>query len=100
MSTLNEYQHLKSTGGDIKKFLKEKQFTDRDNARTPFQWDSTANAGFTTGTPWIEVNKNYKTINEAAEENDPNSVLNYFRKIVKLRKENPGACLWKIYVAG
>ena len=89
MPTLNEYRRLESTGGDIKKFLKEKEFTDRDNARTPFQWDSTANAGFTTGTPWIEVNKNYKVINEAAEENDPNSVLNYFRKIVKLRKENP-----------
>jgi len=89
MPTLNEYRHLKSAGGDIAKFLKEKQFTDRDNGRTPFQWDSTANAGFTTGTPWIEVNKNYKTINEAAEENDSNSVLNYFRKIVNLRKENP-----------
>ena len=88
VSTINEYMHIKNTGGDINKFLKERQFSDRDNGRTPFQWDSTANAGFTTGNPWIEVNKNYKTINEAAEENDPNSSLNYFRKIVKLRKEN------------
>jgi oligo-1,6-glucosidase len=87
--TLNEYRHLKITGGDSNKFLKEKQFTDRDNGRTPFQWNTTANAGFTTGTPWIQVNKNYTTINEAAEENDPNSSLNYFRKVVKLRKENP-----------
>ncbi len=86
MSTINQYLHLKNTGGDLNKFLKEKQFTARDNSRTPFQWDSTANAGFTTGSPWIEVNKNYKTINEVAEENDPNSSLNYFRKIVKLRK--------------
>ena len=88
MPTINRYVHLKSTGGDISKFLKEKQFTDRDNSRTPFQWDNSVNAGFTTGKPWIEVNKNYKTINEAAEENDPNSSLNYFRKIVKLRKDN------------
>jgi oligo-1,6-glucosidase len=86
--TLNEYTHIKNTSGDIDKFLKERQFNDRDNGRTPFQWDSTANAGFTTGKPWIEVNKNYKTINEAAEENDSGSVLNYFMKIVKLRKEN------------
>ena len=88
MPTINRYVHLKSIGGDISKFLKEKQFTDRDNSRTPFQWDNSVNAGFTTGKPWIEVNKNYKTINEAAEENDPNSSLNYFRKIVKLRKDN------------
>jgi oligo-1,6-glucosidase len=87
--TLNEYRHLKNTGGDINKFLKERQFTDRDNGRTPFQWNGTANAGFTTGTPWIEVNKNYTTINEATEESDPNSSLNYFRKAVQLRKENP-----------
>ena len=86
--TLNEYMHLKNTSGDINKFLKEKQFTDRDNARTPFQWNGTANAGFTIGTPWIEVNKNYTIINEADEENDSNSVLNYFRKVVRLRREN------------
>ena len=60
----------------------------RDNSRTPFQWDSSANAGFTKGTPWLKVNPNYKTINVAAEENDRNSCLNYFRKIVKLRKDN------------
>ncbi len=47
------------------------------------------NAGFTTGTPWIAVNPNYKTINAALEEKDPNSCLNYFRKLVKLRKNNP-----------
>src|SRR5207344_1759379 len=56
--------------------------------RTPFQWDGSQNAGFSTGTPWIKVNSNYKTINEAAQDKDPNSVLNYFRKIVKLRKDN------------
>lgn len=64
-------------------------FESRDNGRTPFQWNSTPNAGFTTGTPWIKVNPNYTTINEEAEDKDKNSVLNYFRRIVKLRKDHP-----------
>ena len=89
MPTLNEYQHQKNIGGNMHQFMELIKFECRDNGRTPFQWDSTANAGFTTGRPWIKVNPNYKNINEAAEEIDPNSVLNYFRKIVKLRKENP-----------
>lgn len=61
----------------------------RDNGRTPFQWNNTANGGFTNAEPWLKVNKNYKTLNAAAQEKDPNSVLNYFRKMVKLRKNNP-----------
>ena len=89
MPTLNEYRHQKNIGGDMHQFMDRIKFECRDNGRTPLQWDSTANAGFTTGRPWIKVNPNYKNINEAAEEIDPNSVLNYFRKIVKLRKENP-----------
>ncbi|MDB5147644.1 MAG: alpha,alpha-phosphotrehalase, partial [Mucilaginibacter sp.] len=63
-------------------------FESRDNGRTPFQWNSTANAGFTTGTPWIKVNPNYKNINAAAQEKGANSTLNYFRRMVKLRKDN------------
>jgi oligo-1,6-glucosidase len=86
--TLNEYQHQKNTGGNLEKYIKTIAFSSRDNGRTPFQWNSSANAGFTTGTPWLQINKNYKTINEAQEDGDPNSVLNYFRKIVKLRKDN------------
>ena len=88
MATLNQYKHLQATGGDIDKFMKRIQFASRDNGRTPFQWDNTANAGFTNGTPWIQVTSNYKTINEAAEDKDENSCLNYFRKLVKLRKDN------------
>jgi oligo-1,6-glucosidase len=88
MPTLNEYKNQKSIGGDMKKFMKRIEFACRDNGRTPYQWNSTANAGFTTGTPWINVNKNYKTINEAEEEKDPKSCLNYFRKLVSLRKNN------------
>ena len=89
MPTLNEYQHQKDIGGDLKQFMKKIQFECRDNARTPFEWNSTANAGFTTGKPWIKVNANYKTVSAEAEEKDPNSVLNYFRKVVQIRKHTP-----------
>lgn len=61
----------------------------RDNARTPVQWDDTENAGFTTGTPWIAVNPNYKEINAKAEMEDSDSVFHYYRKLIALRKENP-----------
>ncbi len=89
MPTLNEYQYQKSRGADMKEFMKQVMFGCRDNGRTPFQWDSTANAGFTTGTPWLKTNPNYKSINAALQESDVNSPLNYFRKLIRLRKENP-----------
>ena len=89
MALLNEYQHEKNIGGDLQKFLKRKQFESRDNGRTPFQWDNSMNGGFTTGTPWLKVNSNYKNINAAAQEKDPNSILNYYRKMVRLRKALP-----------
>jgi oligo-1,6-glucosidase len=89
MPTLNEYQYQKNRGADMNEFMKGVMFGCRDNGRTPFQWDSTANAGFTTGTPWLKINPNYKMINAAAQEQDQNSTLNYFRKMIKVRKENP-----------
>lgn len=61
----------------------------RDNARTPMHWDDTANAGFTTGTPWLAVNEQYKTHNVAAESADPDSVLAWYRRLVALRGELP-----------
>ena len=89
MPTLNEYQNQKNKGGDLQKFMKRIAFESRDNGRTPFQWNSSPNAGFTTGTPWLKVNPNYTTINVAAQEKDPQSCLNYFRAMVALRKNNP-----------
>ena len=59
----------------------------RDSARTPVQWDNTENAGFTTGTPWFYVNENYKEVNVAAQENKEDSILNFYRKAIRLRKE-------------
>ena len=89
MPTLNEYQYQLNHGADMDKFMKRIEFESRDNARTPFQWDASKNAGFSTGNPWIQVGANYKAINRAAQENDPQSVLNYFRKLTALRKKYP-----------
>jgi oligo-1,6-glucosidase len=61
----------------------------RDNARTPMQWDETANAGFTTGEPWIAVNPNYKQINSKEAQADPDSIFHYYRKLLQLRKQHP-----------
>ncbi len=60
----------------------------RDNARTPVQWDSSPNAGFTTGTPWFPVNPNYPEINAENEINNPDSILNHYKKLIKFKKEN------------
>ena len=59
----------------------------RDSSRTPVQWDDSANAGFTTGEPWFYVNQNYKEINVAQQEADPDSILNFYKKAIALRKE-------------
>jgi oligo-1,6-glucosidase len=88
VQTLNEYQRQKDIGGDLGAYLKRIGFESRDNGRTPFQWNNKQNGGFSTGTPWINANPNYTTINAAAQEKDANSTLNYFRKVVKLRKDN------------
>lgn len=89
VDTRNKYFGLKQKGGDLAAFLEGQKQTSRENGRTPFQWDLTQNAGFTTGNPWLKMNQNFTTINAEVQENDQNSVLNYFRKIVKLRKNNP-----------
>ncbi len=87
-ATLNEYAYQKNTGKDIALFLQNLKFGCRDNGRTPMQWNRSANAGFTTGTPWIALHKNYGEVNRDQQEKQENSVLHYFRKAVKLRREN------------
>ncbi|MBO5556934.1 MAG: alpha-glucosidase [Oscillospiraceae bacterium] len=67
------------------------QKASRDSARTPMQWTDGKNAGFTTGTPWFFVNDNYKQINVQAQEEDPNSLLNFYRKLLQFRKDHPVA---------
>jgi oligo-1,6-glucosidase len=61
----------------------------RDNARTPMQWAGDPQAGFTTGTPWIKVNPNYPAINVAQAQADPDSILHYYRRLIRLRRAEP-----------
>ena len=83
------YAKLKNTGGDVDAYIKGQAEVARENSRTPFQWNATANAGFTTGKPWLGVNQNYTTINAEAAEKDPNSPLNYIKKAIAMRKAHP-----------
>ena len=86
INTIDQYNLAISAGLSDKEALAVCSKMSRDNARTPVQWSDSDNAGFTTGTPWIKVNSNYKDINVQNQENDPDSVLNYYRKLVATRK--------------
>ena len=88
ISTLDEYEVCLREGFSEEEALRIVNRYSRDNARTPVQWDSSKNAGFTTGTPWLPLNPNYKKINVAEQEQDPESVLSYYKKLTALRS-NP-----------
>ncbi|MBE6926592.1 MAG: alpha-glucosidase [Ruminococcaceae bacterium] len=88
VQTRYQYEHTnlkKSPKARLKKLWR----ASRDSARTPMQWDSSENAGFTTGEPWFYVNENYKKINVAQQEGQRYSVLNFYRKAIQLRKTLP-----------
>ena len=89
LESINAYRELVESGlytdGDMFPKIAHKS---RDNARTPMQWDASANAGFTTGTPWIAVNPNYKKINVADQLKREDSVFHYYQNLIRLRKEN------------
>lgn len=87
-STLDEYQVALDAGLTPEAAFKAVVPYSRDNARTPFQWDATANAGFTTGTPWLKVNPNYTGINAAEQVNRPDSMYHWYKELIALRK-NP-----------
>lgn len=89
IDTRNKYISIKNKGGDLHAFLDGQKQTSRENSRTPFQWNTTKNSGFTSGQPWLKVNPNFEIINTEIQEKNQNSVLNYFRKLVQLRKQNP-----------
>ena len=86
INTIDQYNLAISAGLSDKEALAVCSKMSRDNARTPVQWSDSDNAGFTTGTPWLKVNSNYKDINVQNQENDPDSFLNYYRKLVATRK--------------
>ena len=89
VETRNAWKAAEAAGKDMDQFLKAVHWQSRDNARTPMQWDASMQAGFSTGKPWIPVNENHEQINVAAAENDPNSILHYYRKMIAYRKANP-----------
>lgn len=89
VETLSHYDLQIAAGVEATTFLEGAGAYSRDNARTPMPWSNTTNAGFTTGTPWIGVNANYPSINVAAAEADPNSVLAHYRRLIALRRELP-----------
>ena len=86
INTIDQYHTARDAGLSDKEALEACSRLSRDNARTPMQWNTGKNAGFTTGTPWLKVNDNYTEINMETQDTDPDSVLNYYRKLIALRK--------------
>ncbi|MDM7863071.1 alpha-glucosidase [Staphylococcus borealis] len=84
----NEYQIVKAQGGDVDQLLDKYRMENRDNSRTPMQWDDSPNAGFTEGEPWFPVNPNYKQINVAQQLEDADSVLNFYKQLIQLKKSH------------
>ncbi|EKY26065.1 alpha-glucosidase [Clostridium celatum] len=85
---INIYKQKMEQGLTEEEALKFVWAISRDNSRTPMQWNNKENSGFTKGKPWINLNENYKTINVEAQINDENSILNFYKKMIKVRKEN------------
>ncbi|MDD3213119.1 MAG: alpha-glucosidase [Eubacteriales bacterium] len=92
LESINMFRELTENGLiEPEEMMECLRLRSRDNCRTPMQWDGGANAGFTTGTPWIKVNPNHAQINAATEANDPDSVLNYYKQVIRIRKQNEAA---------
>ena len=90
IETLNFYREwVQERGGDPAQALAGIHSQSRDNARTPVQWDDSEHAGFTSGTPWLKLNPNYREINVKQALADPSSVFHYYQKLIRLRKEHP-----------
>lgn len=89
VESLNYYQILLENGKSEEEALHILSERSRDNSRTPMQWSAEKNAGFSQAEPWIEAQKNYKTINTEAEEKESDSILNFYKKLIRLRKELP-----------
>ena len=87
IETLNMYRERMERGYEEADVMASIYAKGRDNARTPMQWEAGENAGFTTGTPWIRVNPNFREINAACQRKDPDSVFSYYQRLIGLRKE-------------
>lgn len=89
LDSINAYRELTQKGVFTQEeMMRRLRLKSRDNARTPFQWDDSEHAGFTTGEPWIMVNPNYKQINAASQINREDSVFSFYKKLIRLRKEH------------
>jgi oligo-1,6-glucosidase len=95
LKSVDESQDIETKNGWVEaqkrnvsetRFMKTVNYAGRDNARTPFQWTEFAEAGFTLGTPWMQINPNHSEISVHSQQDNPNSILNYFRTMVKFRK--------------
>ena len=98
IETIAEYGKVQKAGGNLKQFIEDQKTGGaRDNGRTPMHWNAAANAGFTTGIPWLKVNDNKSEINVEAEEKNENSPLNYFKKMARLRKDHKDVLVYGKY---
>lgn len=86
IETLNMYKERKEQGHSHESIMQSIYTKGRDNARTPYQWDNSENAGFTTGTPWLKVNPRYTEINNEEVLKNPDSIFYYYQNLIKLRK--------------
>lgn len=89
IAAINGYKKVVNESGDVRKYLSDLKLSSRDNGRTPMQWSAAEEGGFSSGKSWLPVNKNHAEINVAAEEKNSNSVLNHFRELTYLRRNNP-----------
>jgi oligo-1,6-glucosidase len=89
IAALNLYREAVAHGRPPAAVLEQLHKQSRDNARTPMQWDTRPNAGFTTGQPWLQVNPNYLRINAEQALADPDSIFHYYQQLIRLRKANP-----------
>lgn len=88
VAVVNEYNIVKSQNGDVSALLEKHKMENRDNSRTPMQWNDQTNGGFSEHSPWFPVNPNYKTINVANQQQDPNSILNFYKSLIVLKKSD------------
>lgn len=93
--TFNNYNLFKKLGYNEERFVNHANKVSRETARSPVQWSAEENAGFTTGTPWFNICDNYKEVNVEEAEKDPNSILHFYRKLIKFKKENEVAIYGK-----
>lgn len=89
IESLNMYREQIEAGESTDILMKRIHEQGRDNARTPMQWDNSKHAGFTSGEPWLKVNPNYEEINAEKAVKDPDSIFNYYKQLIQLRKDNP-----------